>query len=167
MKNRGRAKIITQEKFCSNVPTPFPLHCPPWYPSIPPYYTLSTPPYTLRCIIFLSNLTRTWTRSWTSDLFLCNLTLYPLDHQGFVANFTHIFCYYNLFGPRPPNAWLILYKKMSWFEKNEPVWKKWTGLKKKIKPKIKLNHSIYKLLHAIKTRMVLFCTAVILIFKIF
>ena len=48
---------------------------------------------------------------------------------------------------------------MNWFERNEPVWKKWTGWKK-IKPKIKLNHNIYTCIH---TYMVCF---LLIVFRI-
>ena len=138
--NRGRVKKMTQENFCRNILTPFSLSLSPLISLHPPYYTLPTTPYTCRFIIFFLKPYQDLNQVLTSDLLLCNPTLYPLDHQGFVANFTHICCYYNLFGSRPPNAWLILYKKkltglkkMNGFQKNELVSKK-KNTKNKIKP---------------------------------
>ena len=91
---------------------------PPNIPPPPPYCIVPTTPYTHRYTLFFQTLPGL--EPGPEPLIscsVCNPALYPLDHQGFVANFTHICCCYNLFGPRPPNAWLLFNKEMNWFEK--------------------------------------------------
>ena len=110
-------KTITQKNYgkfsdptslLSLYPSRFPLIFPSPYPLLyPPFYPL-TIPFPLPPVhpgISYRELN-------SSDLSLCNLAHYPLDHGVFDTNLPIFCCCYNLFGLRFPNARLILHSNI-------------------------------------------------------
>ena len=110
---------------------PSPLHRPPSVPPPPPYYTLPTTSYKHRYITFLkpyqdlNRVLNPW--SLVQSVILHSIHLTTKDLLQISPIFVVIITYW---APDPLNLGTFCIKK-------------WTGLKK-TKPKIKLNHEIYK-----------------------